>query len=47
MQSYYDQGMEALPLMKSNRRSGEDLPIGAFIRVETKRHLETTRRPGP
>lgn len=35
----------ALRLMKANCLSAEELAIDAFIRIETERHLETTRRP--
>ncbi|VWX52999.1 Enoyl-CoA hydratase [Novosphingobium sp. 9U] len=35
----------ALRLMKANCLSAEHLPIDAFIRVETERHLQTTDRP--
>lgn len=35
----------ALRLMKANCLSAEAMPIDAFIRIETERHLQTTARP--
>lgn len=35
----------ALRLMKANFVSAETLPIGAYVDVETARHLQTTNRP--